>query len=304
MGSIFVVDVFKNGTPKETRTTLPVKEIYQFNRETSFNQDQESSINYRKVEFSNSPNKRSSRSNKVNGLSKNESVQELRMEREYDSTQGNPSRIFLVAGNDSEELIDDFRRENQRSSNGIRCISEVLRSGSGTTNMGYFSPICRIEQRTELQDKQQKGDGSLKNRAVPLRINLQRAANYRNPHQVRQLQFSIRFSKAESWLNTDSGSEANSQALITTENANTDSTHFRTIKQNNRHTKCTKCTERLLSKEGVIHSSVPDMVANFNTGLVCNRENKFVDRFVIIVEEKVKAEQLNAFSRLWKEEIF
>ncbi|KAA6372941.1 MAG: hypothetical protein EZS28_031534, partial [Streblomastix strix] len=297
-------DVHKDDRSKETGTTILTYEIYQPNRETSTDQDKISSINNGQVEFSKSPSKRSFGIYKVNELCKNESVQEQRMEREYDSTQENPSRTFLVAGSDSEELIDDFRSENSRSSNDIRSISERMGSDSGTINKGCFSLTWRMEQGTEPLDKQQEGDESHLLRTLPLRINLQRAANQKDPQQVRQLQFSLRFNKADIRLNNGSRSEANSQAMTTTENANTDTTYSRTIKQNKRYTKYTKHPGRLLSKERVIHSSVPSAVANFNSGLVCNRENKFVDRFVVIVEESVEAEQLNAFSRSWQKEIF
>ncbi|KAA6319931.1 MAG: hypothetical protein EZS28_054755, partial [Streblomastix strix] len=130
-------NVHKDDRLKETGVTLLIKEIDQPNRKTSPNQDQVSSIYNRQIEFFKSPSKRSFSLPKVNGLSKDESVKEQGMEREYDSTQGNPSRTLLVARSDSEELRDDTRSENSRGSNGIRRIPEGLGSDSGTTNRRY-----------------------------------------------------------------------------------------------------------------------------------------------------------------------
>ncbi|KAA6368500.1 MAG: hypothetical protein EZS28_035972, partial [Streblomastix strix] len=129
----------------------------------------------------------------------------------------------------------------------------------------------RMEQRTEEVDKQQEGDGSHIFRTIPLRISLQRAANQSDPHQVRQLYRSIRFSKTKSKGNSSSGSQENSQAMTTTENTNTDSTYYGNIKQDNRHTKQVKYPVRLFSKEGSVHSPVSSVGDNTNTRLVRNR---------------------------------
>ncbi|KAA6371229.1 MAG: hypothetical protein EZS28_033244, partial [Streblomastix strix] len=264
-------DVHKDGRSKKTRVTLLIKEIDQPNRETSPNQDQVSSINNREIEFFKSPSKRSFSLPKANRLSKDESIKEQRMEREYDSTQGNPSRTLLVARSDSEELRDDIRSEDSRGSDGIGRISEGLGSDSGTTNRRYFSPTWRMEQGTEEVDKQQEGDGSHILRSIPLRISLQRAANQSDSHQVRQLYRSVRFSKTKSRINLSSGSEENSQAMSTTENTNTDSTYSGSFKQDNRRTKQIEHSGRLFSKERDFHSPVLSMADNTNTGLVRNR---------------------------------
>ncbi|KAA6402861.1 MAG: hypothetical protein EZS28_001614 [Streblomastix strix] len=239
--------------------------------ERNLNQDQVSSIENSQAEFFNSLSKRSFAIYKVNGLSKNESTEEQKMEREYDPTQGNPSRTLLVAGNDSEELRNDIRGENARGNDGIRRIPQRLWSDFGTTNRGYFSPTWRMEQGTEEVDKQQEGDESHILRTIPLRISLQRAANQSDHHQLRQLNSSIRFSKTDSWRNTDNRSEENSQVMSTIENTNTDSTKSGNLKQSNRRTKRTKHPGRLFSKERDIHSFVPNVVDNTNTGLVRNR---------------------------------
>ncbi|KAA6388978.1 MAG: hypothetical protein EZS28_015497 [Streblomastix strix] len=115
------------------------------------------------------------------------------MEREYDSTQRNPSRALLVVGSDSEELRDDIKSENSRGNDGIGSIPEGMGSDSGTTNRRYFSPTWRIEQGTEAMDMQQEGDGSHILRTIPLRISPQRAAYQSDPHQIRQLYRSTRF---------------------------------------------------------------------------------------------------------------
>ncbi|KAA6399028.1 MAG: hypothetical protein EZS28_005445 [Streblomastix strix] len=193
------------------------------------------------------------------------------MEREYDSTQGNPLRTPMVIMSDNEGLRDDTRSENSRGSNGIRRISEGLGSDSGTTNRGYFSPTWRMEQGTQYADKLQQGDGSHIFRTIPLRINLQRAANQSDPHQVRQLYSSIRFSKADSRKNSSSRSEENSQAMSTAENTNSVSTYSRCIKQDNGRTKQVKYPGRLFSKERDIQSPMPRLGNNTNTGLVRNR---------------------------------
>ncbi|KAA6326984.1 MAG: hypothetical protein EZS28_053875 [Streblomastix strix] len=119
------------------------------------------------------------------------------MKRDNDFTQRNPSTALLVAGSDSEELRDDIRNENSRHSDGIRRIHEGLKSDSGTTNRGYFSPTWDMEKGTETLDKQQEGDGSYQLRSIQLRINLQRATDESDPHQVRQ-----HYRKALSRLNT------------------------------------------------------------------------------------------------------
>ncbi|KAA6357405.1 MAG: hypothetical protein EZS28_047067, partial [Streblomastix strix] len=180
-------DVHKDDRPKETGITLLIKEIYQPNIETNSDQDKISSINNRQAEFFKSPSKRSFSLPKANGFSKDRSTEEQGMEREYDSTQRDPSRALLVAGSDSEELRNDIRSEDSRGSDGIRCIPERLGSDSGTVNMRQFSATWRMEQGTEEMDKQQEGDGSHILRTIPLRISLQRAANQSDPHQVRQL---------------------------------------------------------------------------------------------------------------------
>ncbi|KAA6311522.1 MAG: hypothetical protein EZS28_056110, partial [Streblomastix strix] len=146
-------DVHKDGRPKETGTTLLIKEIYQPNIETDPNKDKISSINNRQVEFFKSPSKRSFSLPKANGLSKDESIEEQGMEREYDSTQRNPSKALLVVGSDSEKQRDDIRSDNSRGSDGIRRIPKGLGSDSGTVNRRYFSPTWRMEQGTEEMDK-------------------------------------------------------------------------------------------------------------------------------------------------------
>ncbi|KAA6399495.1 MAG: hypothetical protein EZS28_004974 [Streblomastix strix] len=153
-------DVLKADGPKKIGTTLLIKEIYQPNIETNPNQDQISSINNRQAEFFKSPSKRSFSLPKVNGLSKDESIEEQGMEREYDFTQGNPLRAKLMARDDDEELRDDIRSENSRGSDGIGRIPEGLGSNSGTVNRRYFSPTWRMEQGTDEMDKKQEGDGS------------------------------------------------------------------------------------------------------------------------------------------------
>ncbi|KAA6387833.1 MAG: putative Transposon Ty3-G Gag-Pol polyprotein [Streblomastix strix] len=223
------------------------------------------------VELSQSPSKRSIPPLKANGLSKNVSLEEQRMEREYDSTQRNTSRALLVVGSDSEELRDDIKIENSRGSNRIRRISEKLESDSGTTNRGQFSPTWRMDHATEILDKQQERDGSHILRAIPLRINLQSAADQGDPHQIRQHYLSIRFSKTKSRINSGSRREENSQSMSITENTNQDSTYFRSIKQDNRRTKQVKYPGRLFSKERDIHSPVLSMGDITNTGLARNR---------------------------------
>ncbi|KAA6356054.1 MAG: hypothetical protein EZS28_048419, partial [Streblomastix strix] len=242
-------DVHKDYSPKKTGTTLLIKEIYQPNREITLNQDKISSINNRQVEFSKSLSKRSFSLLKANGLSKNESIEEQGMEREYDSTQGNPSRALFVARRDSEKLRDDIRRENLRGSDGIRCIPERLGSDSGITNRRYFSLTWRMEQGTEQVEKQQEGDGSHILRINSLQISLQRAADQSDLHQVRELYGSIRFSKTKSRGNFSNGSEENSQAISTTENTNTGRTEAGKLRQDNRRTKQAKHLGRLFSKE-------------------------------------------------------
>ncbi|KAA6403168.1 MAG: hypothetical protein EZS28_001294 [Streblomastix strix] len=256
---------------KKTRFTLLIKKIYQLNRESSPDQDKISSINNRQTEFFKSPSKRSFSLTKTNGLSKDESIEEQRMEREYDSTQGNPSRALLAVGSDSEELRNDIRSVDSRGSDGIRRIPKGLGSDSGTTNRRYFRPTWKMEQGTEEMDNQQEGDGSHILRAIPLRINFQSAANLSDPHQVRQLYRSTRFCKTQSRLNADSGSEENSQAMSITENTNYNSTYSWSFKQDNRRTKQTKSPGRFFSKEKDIHSSVPSVGDNTKIGLVPNR---------------------------------
>ncbi|KAA6377176.1 MAG: hypothetical protein EZS28_027297 [Streblomastix strix] len=174
-------------------------------------------------------------------------------------------------GSDSEEQRDDIRSEDSRGSDGLGRISKGLGRDSGTVNRRYFSPTWRMEQGTEEMDKQQEGDGSHILRTIPLRISLQRTANQSDPHQVRQLYRSIRFSKTKSRGNFSSGSEQNSQAMSTTENTNTDSTYSWNIKQDNRRTKQVKYPGRLFSNERSIHSPVSSVGDNTNTGLVRNR---------------------------------
>ncbi|KAA6353969.1 MAG: hypothetical protein EZS28_050504, partial [Streblomastix strix] len=257
--------------PQKTGTILLIKEIYQPNIETNPDQDKISSFNNRQAEFFKSPSKRSFSLPKTNGLSKNKSIEDQGMEREYDSTQGNPSIVLLVVGTDSEELRFDIRNKYSRGLNGIRRIPERLGSDSGTTNRRDFSPTWRMEQGTEEVDKQQEGDGSHILRTIPLRISLQRAANQSDPHQVRQLYCSIRFSKTKSRGDSGCRSEENSQTMSTTENTNTDSTYSGNLKQDNRRTKQVKYSGRLISKERNIHSPLPSVGENINTGLFRNR---------------------------------
>ncbi|KAA6401498.1 MAG: hypothetical protein EZS28_002981 [Streblomastix strix] len=264
-------DVFKDDRLKKIKTTLLIKEVYQFDRETSPNQDIVPSFNNRQAEFSKSQNKRGFPLLKVNGLSKNKGSEEQRMEREYDSTQGNPSKAILVAQSDNEELSDDSRNENSRGSNRIRRISERLESDSRITNRGFFSPTWRREKGTKEEDQQQQGDDSNILRAISLRINLQRAADQGDPHQVRQFYRSIRFSKTKSRINSGSRSEENSQTISTTENTNSDSTYSRNVKQNNRCTMQVKYPGRQFSEERDIHSPMSSVGDNTNTGLVRNR---------------------------------
>ncbi|KAA6393744.1 MAG: hypothetical protein EZS28_010734 [Streblomastix strix] len=264
-------DVHKDDRPKETRITLFIKEIFQPNRETSPDQDQVSSINIRQTEFSKSPIRRSFSLPKVNGLSKDESIEEQRMEREYDSTQGNLPRALLMARSGSKELRDDIRSENSRGNDGIGRISKGMGSDSGTVNRRYFSPTWRIEQGKEEMDKQQEGDGTYILRSIPQLISLQRAANQSDPHQVRQLYCSISFIKTKSWGNSSCGSEENSKAMSATENTNTDSTYSGKIEQDNRRTKQVKYSGRLFNEERDFHIPMLSVADNTNSGLVRNR---------------------------------
>ncbi|KAA6388582.1 MAG: hypothetical protein EZS28_015892 [Streblomastix strix] len=186
-------------------------------------------------------------------------------------TQAKSSRAILVAQSDNEELRDDSRSESSRGSNSIRRISVRLRSDSGTTNRGCISTTWRMEHGTETLDNQQEGYVCYILRAIQLRINLQRAADQSDPHQVRQLYCSIRFNKTKSRINSGSGSEENSQTKSTTENKNSNSTYSRNIKQNIGRTKQIKYLGRLFSKERDIHSPVPSVVDKIDTGLVHNR---------------------------------
>ncbi|KAA6362050.1 MAG: hypothetical protein EZS28_042423, partial [Streblomastix strix] len=297
-------DGHKDDRPKKTGTTLLIKEIYQPNIETDPDQDKISSLVNRQAEFFKSPSKRSFSLPKIYGFNQNKSIEGQRMEREYDFTQGNPSRALLVVGSDSEELRDDTRSEDSRGSDGIRCIPERLGSDSGTSNRRYFSPTWRMKQGTEEMDKQQEGDGNHILRTIPLRISLQRSANQSDPHQVRQPYRSMRFSKTKSRGDSGSKSEENSQTMSTTENTNTDSTYSGNLKQDNRRTKQVEYQGRLFGKERNIHSPASSMGDNTNIGHVRNRGKKLVNRFLAIGEEEEGAEWLNAFSRPWKEEIF
>ncbi|KAA6354402.1 MAG: hypothetical protein EZS28_050071, partial [Streblomastix strix] len=252
----FEKDIHKDDRPKKTGITLLIKEIDQPNRETSPDQDQVPCINNMQIEIFKSPSKRSFSLPKANGLSKDENFKEQRMERENDSTQGNPSRALWVTRSDSKELREDTRSEDSRGCEGIRHIPEWMGIDPGTINRGQFSPTWRMEQGTEEEDKQQKGDGSHILRSIPLRISLQRVANQSDPHRVRQLYRSIRFSKTKSRINLSSGSEENSQAMLTTENTNTDSTYSGSFKQNKRRTKQVEYPVRLFSKKRDILSSV------------------------------------------------
>ncbi|KAA6379245.1 MAG: hypothetical protein EZS28_025230 [Streblomastix strix] len=218
-------DGHKDDRPKKTGTTLLIKEIYQLNIETNPDQDKISSLSNRQAQFFKSTSKRSFSLPKTNGPSKDKSTEEQRMGREYESTQGNPSRTLLVAGSDSEELRDNTRSGYSRGSNNIKRIPEGL----------------------------------------------QRAANQCDPHLVRQLYRSIRFSKAESRGNFSSGSEENSQAMSTTENTKTNSKQSRIFKQDNRRTKQVEHPGRLFSKERNIHSHLSSVGDNTNTRLVRNR---------------------------------
>ncbi|KAA6380588.1 MAG: hypothetical protein EZS28_023885 [Streblomastix strix] len=213
-------------------------------------------------------------------------------------------QTLFVAGSDNVELSDDFRSESSRSSNGIRRISEGLESDSGTTNRGYFNPTWRMEHRIEERDKQQEGDGSHILRAILLWINLQRAADQSDPHQVRHLYRSVRFSKTKSKLNSSCRSEENSQARTTFENTNSDSTYSRNLKQDNR------CISRLSThgdyqiKKEIFIALCQAWEITPTLDLFATGENKLVDRFVAIGEKEEEAEWLNGFLRPWKEEIF
>ncbi|KAA6375720.1 MAG: hypothetical protein EZS28_028756 [Streblomastix strix] len=88
-------DVHKDDRPKKTGITLIIKEICQPNRETSPDQDQVSSINNRLIEFFKSPGKRSFSLPKVNGLSKDVSIEKQRRERAYDSILTKSSMSFI-----------------------------------------------------------------------------------------------------------------------------------------------------------------------------------------------------------------
>ncbi|KAA6385466.1 MAG: hypothetical protein EZS28_019003, partial [Streblomastix strix] len=297
-------DIHKDDGPKKIGTTLLIKEIYQPNIEISSDQDQIPSINNRQTEFSKSSRKRSFLPLKINGLSKNESFDEQRQEREYETIKRNPLRALLVARNDSEQLRDDFRSEN---SNGSKVQDATPKGWKVTQELqtgDFFSTTWRVEQGTEALDKQLEGDGSHILKSILPCINLQSAADQSDPHQFRQVYRNIRFNKTESRTNTSSRSEENSQAMSTTENTNIDSIYSRSIKQDNRHIKQIKPPKRIFSKERNIQSSIPDVIDYPNIGLVRDRGQQLVDRFVAIGEEEEGAEWLNAFSRSWKEEIF
>ncbi|KAA6385621.1 MAG: hypothetical protein EZS28_018852 [Streblomastix strix] len=91
LGSGLGEDAFKDGRPKKTTITFPNKEIYQLNGDRSPDQDQVSNFDNRQTEFSKSPCKRIISLLNINGLSKNKSFEEQKMERENDTTQGNLS---------------------------------------------------------------------------------------------------------------------------------------------------------------------------------------------------------------------
>ncbi|KAA6379925.1 MAG: hypothetical protein EZS28_024551, partial [Streblomastix strix] len=125
-----------------------------------------------------------------------------------------------------------------------------------------------------------------------------------DPHQVRQLYRSIRFSKAKSRGNISSGGEENSYAMSTTENTNTDSTYSGNIEQDNRRTKYVRYPGRLFSKGRSIHSPVSSVGDNTKSGLVHNRGKQTRGYIRGNRRGRGRGEWLNAFSRPWKEEIF
>ncbi|KAA6371632.1 MAG: hypothetical protein EZS28_032841 [Streblomastix strix] len=76
MGLELEKNVLKDDRSKRTGTTLSINEIYQLNAERNPNQDQESGLNNKQTEFSKSPSKISFSLLKVNGLSKDKSIED------------------------------------------------------------------------------------------------------------------------------------------------------------------------------------------------------------------------------------
>ncbi|KAA6375751.1 MAG: hypothetical protein EZS28_028722 [Streblomastix strix] len=297
-------DAHKDDTPKKTGTTLLIKEIYQPNRETSPDQDKISSINNKQTEFYKSPGKRRISLPKVNGLSKNESTQEQRMEREYDSTQGNPSRALLVAVSDSDELRDDIRSENSRGSDGIRRISKGLGS-----DLELQTGDNLVQHREWNKDQKRWTSNKKETEAIYLGL-------FCYEQVFKELQIKAILIKSDSSTAIrDLAKQRAGQTLVAEVKKivklnqqlkiQTQTQHIPGISNKITQTLCRLSTQADYSIKKEIFIAlcqawkIIPTLDQFAIG-----ENKLMNRYVARGEEDEEAEWLNAFSRPWKEEIF
>ncbi|KAA6361349.1 MAG: hypothetical protein EZS28_043124, partial [Streblomastix strix] len=211
----------------------------------------------------------------------------------------------LVAGSDSEELRNDIRSENSRSSDGIRRIPEGLGSDSGTTNRRFFSPTWRMEQGTEEMDKQQEGDGS------HIFLGLFRYGQIFKELQIKAILIKSDSSTAvQDLAKYRAGQTLVAEVKKIVKLCQQQRIQIQTQRIPGMSNKITDALSRLSTqgdyqvKKEILIALCQAWEITPTLDLFATEENKLMDRFVAIGEEEEGAEWLNAFSRPWKEEIF
>ncbi|KAA6343739.1 MAG: hypothetical protein EZS28_052285, partial [Streblomastix strix] len=256
----------------------------------------------RQTEFSKSPSKRSILLFNIKGLSKNESVEEYRMERKYDSTQRNPSRTLLVARSGGQQLRDNFRSENSRSSDRIRRISEGF--GSDLELQTGDTLVQQVEQ-----NKKKKHQTSNKKEMEAIYLGPLRYGQIFKGLLIKAILIKSNSSTAIQ----DLAKQGAGQILVVEMKKIVKLYHQLRIQTQNQHIPgvSNKITDALSSLSTQGYYSVKKEIFRVpfqawqtipTLDLFAIGKNKLVDRFVAIGEEE--AQQLNAFSKSWKEEIF
>ncbi|KAA6379279.1 MAG: hypothetical protein EZS28_025194 [Streblomastix strix] len=297
-------DVYKDDISKKTGITILIKGIYQPIRESSPDQDQVSNINNRQTEFSNSPSKRYFPLIKINRLSKNESFEGKRMEREYDSNQRNPSRAISVQG---------VIMRNQDMTLKVRIPEAVMVSDASPKGWGVTLELQTgdtLVQHGEWNREQKKWTSNKKEtEAIYLGLLLYGQV-------FKELQIKAILIKSDSSTAVQDLAKQRAVQTLVAEvkkivklcqqlRIQTQTQHIPGISKKITDALSRLCTQGDYSVKKEIFIALCQAWQIVPTlDLFATGENKLVDRFVTIGEVEEGAEWLNAFSRLWNEEIF
>ncbi|KAA6374273.1 MAG: hypothetical protein EZS28_030199 [Streblomastix strix] len=274
-------DVYKDGRPKKTGTTLLIKEIYQSNRKTSPNQNQISSINNRQTKFLRVYVREASLYLRLIDSAKTRALKN----KEWKENMVLPKEILLEL-----YLRQGVIMRNQAMTLEVRVPEAVMVSYASPKGWGVTLELqtgYTLVQHGEWNMEQKRWTSSKKEMEA-IYLGLFCYGSIFKELQIKAI-----------LIKSDSSTVAQDLAK-----QRADSTYTRNLKQDNR------CISRLSTKGDyqikkeifIALCQVWEIIPILD--LFATGENKLMDRFVAIGEEEEEVEWLNAVLRPWKEEIF